>query len=109
MLVGYVGMGIDALLFFALTSLFRIDSHEATVTSIVTMGLTAIVPFGIHLFARQNVPIDLWLMVLPGILFGARIGPWLNQRLGRRRILIGFSALLLIEFLMTFTKRVILY
>ena len=47
-------------------------------------------------------------MVLPGILIGARLGPWLNQALGRRRILIGFGILLLTEFLMTFTKHVIL-
>jgi len=56
----------------------------------------------------SDVPMDLWLMGLPGILLGARIGPWLNSRLGRRRILIGFSTLLVIEFLMTFTKLVIL-
>ncbi len=109
LLVGYIGMGIDASLFFALTYFFRIDSHEATVTSIVTMGLTAMVPFGVHLLVTQDLPIDLWLMVLPGILFGARIGPWLNHRLGRRRILTGFGILLVIEFLMTFTKQVILY
>lgn len=106
--VGYVGVGVDALLFLALTAFFRIDSHDATVTSIVTMGLTAMVPFGIHLLVLQDVPIHLLLMVLPGILFGARIGPWLNQRLGRRPILIVFSVLLLIEFLMTFTRQVIL-
>ena len=107
-LVGYVGVGIDALLFLMLTYFFKIDSHEVTVTSILTMGFTAMVPFAVHLFILSDVPMDLWLMVLPGILLGARIGPWLNNRLGRRRILIGFSTLLVIEFLMTFTKLVIL-
>jgi len=106
--VGYIGAGIDALLFFVLTSRFKIDSHQATVTSIVTMGLTAMVPFGIHLLVIGDVPIHLLLMVLPGILIGARVGPWLNKRLGSRRILIGFASLLLIEFLMTFTKFVFL-
>jgi uncharacterized membrane protein YfcA len=107
--VGYIGAGIDALLFLVLTSLFKVDSHQATVTSIVTMGLTAIVPFGVHLFIINDVPVHLWLMVLPGILIGARIGPWLNKTLGSRRILIGFASLLLIEFLMTFTKLVVLH
>lgn len=106
--VGYIGAGIDALLFFVLTSRFKIDSHRATVTSIVTMGLTAMVPFAVHLFVISDVPLHLWLMVLPGILVGARIGPWLNKTLGRRRILIGFGSLLLIEFLMTFTKFAVL-
>jgi len=106
--VGYIGAGIDALLFLVLTSCFKIDSHQATVTSIVTMGLTAMVPFAIHLFIISDVPINLWLMVLPGILIGARIGPWLNKSLGSRRILIGFASLLLIEFLMTMTKFAVL-
>jgi uncharacterized membrane protein YfcA len=107
--VGYIGAGIDALLFFVLTSRFKIDSHQATVTSIVTMGLTATVPFAVHLFIISDVPINLWLMVLPGILIGARIGPWLNKTLGSRRILIGFASLLLIEFLMTVTKFTVLH
>jgi uncharacterized membrane protein YfcA len=107
--VGYIGAGIDALLFFVLTSRFKIDSHQATVTSIVTMGLTATVPFGVHLFIISDVPVDLWLMVLPGILIGARIGPWLNKTLGSRRILIGFASLLLIEFLITVTKFTVLH
>lgn len=103
-LVGYIGAGIDALLFFVLTSRFKINAHQTTVTSIVTMGLTAMVPFGIHLFILRDVPIDLWLMVLPGILVGARLGPWLNQKMGSKRILIGFATLLIIEFLMTILK-----
>ena len=106
--VGYIGVGIDALLFLVFTSRFKIDSHEATVTSIIAMGLTAIVPFAVHVFVLRDVPLDLWLMVLPGILLGARIGPWLNQTLGKRRIMIGFGSLLLIEFTMTFAKHVLL-
>jgi uncharacterized membrane protein YfcA len=108
LLVGYIGAGIDALLFFILTSRFKIDSHQATVTSIVTMGLTAIIPFCVHLFIIGDVPINLWLMVLPGILIGARLGPWLNKTLGSKRILIGFAALLIIEFLMTISKFTVL-
>ena len=56
--VGYIGVGIDALLFLILTARFKIDSHEATVTSIVAMGLTAIVPFGVHLFILGDVPLE---------------------------------------------------
>lgn len=106
--VGYIGVGVDALLFLVLTSLFRIDTHEATVTGIIAMGLTAMVPFGVHLLVTSSVPLDLWLMVLPGILLGARIGPWLNKTLGRRRILLGFATLLVIEFTMTFMRFVVL-
>lgn len=104
LLVGYIGVGIDALLFLVLTSRFKIDVHQATVTSIITMGLTAMIPFCIHLFIIRDVPINLWLMVLPGILIGARLGPWLNKTIGSRRILIGFASLLIIEFLMTISK-----
>jgi uncharacterized membrane protein YfcA len=104
LLVGYIGAGIDALLFFVLTSRFKIDTHQATVTSIITMGLTAMIPFCVHLFILGDVPINLWLMVLPGILIGSRIGPWLNKTLGSKRILIVFALLLIIEFLMTISK-----
>ncbi len=108
LLVGYIGAGIDALLFLVLTSRFKIDAHQATVTSIITMGLTAMIPFCVHLFIIGDVPINLWLMVLPGILIGARLGPWLNKTLGSRRILIGFASLLIIEFLMTISKFIML-
>ncbi len=68
------------------------------------MGFTAMVPFALYFFVLDGVPLPLRLMVLPGILLGARIGPWLNQRLGRCRVMIGFSVLLLIEFTITFTN-----
>ena len=108
LLVGYIGVGIDAILFLILTSRFKMDVHQATVTSIITMGLTAMTPFVVHLFIIRDVPINLWLMALPGILIGARIGPWLNQTLGNRRILIGFATVLIIEFLMTISKFTLL-
>jgi len=108
LLVGYIGVGIDALLFLILTSRFKIDVHQATVTSIITMGLTAMIPFYVHLFIIGDVPINLWLMVLPGILVGARLGPWFNKTLGSKRILIGFATLLIIEFLMTISKFTLL-
>ncbi|WP_164848366.1 sulfite exporter TauE/SafE family protein [Halobacteriovorax sp. HLS] len=103
-IVGYIGIGVDTLLFFVLTFFFKIDSHKATVTSIVTMGITAMVPFFVHLLIIKNVPLHLWLMVLPGIFLGARLGPWINMRLGQRRILSIFATILVIEFLMTISR-----
>lgn len=55
----------------------------------------------------QDVPLDLWAMVTPGILIGARIGRWLNHLAGPPIILRVFALLLVIEFLMTISKLTI--
>lgn len=109
LLTGYIGVGIDVLIFVALTWLYRSHVQHATVTSIVIMGLTSILPFVVALFFFDTLPLNLWLMVLPGVLLGARIGPWLNTRLGSERVMLFFSVLLILEFCMTFTKLVLLY
>ena len=109
MLTGYIGVGIDVLIFVVLTWLYHTHIQHATVTSIVIMGLTSALPFMFALFFFGTLPLNLWLMVLPGVLLGARIGPWLNTRLGSERVMLLFSLLLILEFCMTFTKLVLLY
>lgn len=54
--VGYIEAGIDTILFLVLTSHFKIALYPVTATSIVTMGLTAMIPFGIYLFILSDVP-----------------------------------------------------
>ncbi len=104
MLVGYIGTGIDVLMFFVLTFLLKANAYKSTINSILTMGMTAFIPFCVHLFVLRDVPIHLWLMVLPGILMGARLGSWLNRTVGIKKVLIGFTFLLLAEFGMTLFK-----
>jgi len=107
LLVSYIGVGVDAIIFFVLTYFFKVFSRRATVTSIVTMGFSAMLPFAFQLFYFHNVPLEMLYMVLPGILVGARVGPWLNFILGPPRVLGAFACLLILEFLMTIYKLVL--
>jgi hypothetical protein len=36
-------------------------------------GWVSVVPFMLHLFVLNDVPIVLWLMVLPGVYIGAQV------------------------------------
>lgn len=92
-LVGYIGIGIDKLLFVLLTQ-YRVNSTKASVTSITMVGLLSIVSSLDHIVVRNDFPWELWLLVLPGLLLGSMIGPFVNKLVGPRRILIAFVVLL---------------
>eukprot|EP01098_Paradermamoeba_levis_P014245 TRINITY_DN6738_c0_g1_i1.p2 TRINITY_DN6738_c0_g1~~TRINITY_DN6738_c0_g1_i1.p2 ORF type:complete len:345 (-),score=98.30 TRINITY_DN6738_c0_g1_i1:469-1503(-) len=104
LLVGYISVGIDTLFFFVVCSVYHMDSRLATVNSILVIGWCSFVPFLLRLFYFKNVRLDLWLMAIIGIIFGARIGPIINKKVGRRRMLIIFVILLLIETIRTFVE-----
>jgi TRAP-type uncharacterized transport system fused permease subunit len=46
--------------------------QRAIVTGIVTGGWVCIVPFLIHIY-RNDVPYALWVLVLPGVFYGAKV------------------------------------
>jgi uncharacterized membrane protein YfcA len=96
-LVGVIGIGIEKLLFIFLT--FQgVDARSAGITSIIVVGFTSAFSFVLFLI-HDKVPIEWWLMVLPGILTGATIGPWLNRLLGARRVMCAFGILCMVEVL----------
>jgi len=75
----------------------------------IIKGLTSILSCRSVWHFFDTLSRNLLLMVLPGLLFGACIGPWLNTRLGSERVMLFFSVLLILEFCMTFIKLVVLY
>jgi uncharacterized membrane protein YfcA len=76
-LVPNIGMG-PALTTFLALALVGYRPERAIVTGILAGGWASIVPFAIHLFYYNDVPYRLWIMVIPGIFFGAKVSSVLN-------------------------------
>ena len=71
LLVPNIGVG-PALTTFLGLQLVGYPAKSAIVTGIITGGWVSLVPFLIHLW-RQNVPMQLWVMVLPGVYVGSQV------------------------------------
>eukprot|EP01125_Pyxidicula_operculata_P020759 TRINITY_DN7761_c0_g1_i1.p1 TRINITY_DN7761_c0_g1~~TRINITY_DN7761_c0_g1_i1.p1 ORF type:complete len:386 (+),score=42.77 TRINITY_DN7761_c0_g1_i1:311-1468(+) len=107
-LMGWISVGIDITIFFALTAFWSVDSRRATVTSIIVIGWTSLLPLLIHIFRDNDVPYILWVMVLGGSILGAKIGPLINKLLGKNVMLVAFILLLFAEVIRTFIELAIL-
>mmetsp|Transcript_25897 Transcript_25897/g.33969 ORF Transcript_25897/g.33969 Transcript_25897/m.33969 type:complete len:336 (-) Transcript_25897:274-1281(-) len=94
-LVSNIGIGNAMMTFVTLTSFVGIDAKRAIVTGIITGGWTSLVPFLVHLIVIQDVPVALWLMVLPGVYMGAKVAPAVHSVLGLEKVLYAFGAFLL--------------
>jgi uncharacterized membrane protein YfcA len=70
-LVPNIGIGPALITYFMLV-LLGYKEQRAIVTGIVTGGWVCIVPFLIHIY-RNNVPYALWVLVLPGVFYGAKV------------------------------------
>lgn len=69
-LVPHIGIG-PALVTYVLLSLLGYSEEQARVTGIITGGWVCILPFVLNALVFDDVPSHLWLMVLPGVFFGA--------------------------------------
>jgi uncharacterized membrane protein YfcA len=71
-LVPNIGIGPALITYFILVIL-GFNEQAAIVTGIVTGGWVCIVPLIIHIYQLNDVPYKLWIMVLPGVFFGAKV------------------------------------
>ena len=71
-LVPHIGMG-PALTTYLVLTVMGYPAEKAVVTGVITGGWASVVPFAIHLFHYDDVPYRLWVMVLPGVFFGAKV------------------------------------
>jgi uncharacterized protein len=71
-LVPNIGIG-PALTTYLILNYFGFSTHSSVVTGIITGGWVCVLPFLIHVFYLQDVPYDLWLMVIPGVYIGAMV------------------------------------
>uniref|UniRef100_A0A7S0B1Z2 Membrane transporter protein n=1 Tax=Minutocellus polymorphus TaxID=265543 RepID=A0A7S0B1Z2_9STRA len=95
-LVAHIGIGNALVSFLVFTFVFRLTPKEAVVTAIVCGGFTSFCPFLIHLFILKDVPLDLWVMGLPGVYLGAKIAPKIHEAIGIGNILAAFVIFLLL-------------
>eukprot|EP01130_Rhizamoeba_saxonica_P017176 TRINITY_DN8210_c0_g1_i2.p1 TRINITY_DN8210_c0_g1~~TRINITY_DN8210_c0_g1_i2.p1 ORF type:complete len:256 (+),score=33.02 TRINITY_DN8210_c0_g1_i2:231-998(+) len=99
--VGYIGVGIDMIIFTVLNALFQVDSRKSTGTSILVMGWTSVVPALVHILHYKDMIYPVWIMIVGGTVIGARLGTLMNNVFGKRRIIILFCLLLTAEVIRT--------
>lgn len=98
-LVPNIGVGPAMITFLGL-SLLGYDPKRSIVTGIVTGGWVCIIPSLLHLFIFNDVPIKLWLMVLPGVYLGASIAPAVHDKVGIINVLGAFGIFLFLTSLL---------
>ena len=100
-LTAQIGLGVDLIVFFFLWKLYRMSVRVSTAISVCLMAATASAGFLYHGVVAGDIPWQLWLWAVPGVLLGGWIGPRINERIGGKGILIALSVLLCAEFLAT--------
>uniref|UniRef100_A0A7S4T0H4 Membrane transporter protein n=1 Tax=Ditylum brightwellii TaxID=49249 RepID=A0A7S4T0H4_9STRA len=93
-LVPHIGIGNAMTTFLVCSFVWRLPAKPSVVTGILVGGWTSLVPFLLHLFVLQDIPIALWVMGLPGVYLGARIAPLVHEKLGITNVLIAFVVFL---------------
>lgn len=73
-LVPNIGIG-PALTTYLILNYFGYSTQSSIVTGIITGGWVCLLPFIIHIFYQQDIPYELWLMVIPGVYLGATVSP----------------------------------
>jgi len=95
-LVAHIGIGNAMTTFLVCSFVWKLPAKKSVVTGILVGGWTSLIPFLIHLIVLQDVPITLWVMVLPGVYLGARLAPLVHERIGITTVLFLFCVFLLI-------------
>ena len=95
LLVTSIGIGPALIAFFMLgDNYLGYSQKQAIVTGIITGGWVSAVPFLLHLLVLGDVPIRLWIMVLPGVYMGAMLAPRVYDIVGMQKIFAAFSVFL---------------
>jgi len=94
-LVTNIGVGPALITFLLLGRDFLGYTHkQALVTGIITGGWVCALPALIHLLVLRDVPMALWIMVLPGVYAGSWLAPKFFASVGLVNVLWGFTAFL---------------
>mmetsp|Transcript_18153 Transcript_18153/g.26412 ORF Transcript_18153/g.26412 Transcript_18153/m.26412 type:complete len:165 (+) Transcript_18153:514-1008(+) len=97
LITGWIGIGIEKVLFMMLTSYDRCNINRACITSISIVGWISMFAFFVHLLILQDIPMMIWLCGLGGVHVGAMVGPELNKLIGPRNVMIIFVVFLIID------------
>jgi uncharacterized membrane protein YfcA len=93
LVVPNIGIG-PALMTFLLLEFFGYSEQEAMVTGIVTGGLVCWVPAAVHYVVLNDVDLQQWVMVLPGVYYGAKLAPLCHEYFGLNNIMWAFATFL---------------
>jgi uncharacterized membrane protein YfcA len=94
LLVPTIGVG-PALTTFIALELSGVSSQRAMVTGVVTGGWACLPTLLVHLLYYHDIPLQLWVMVLPGVYIGAKYAPRVHELVGITKILMAFAIFLL--------------
>lgn len=98
---GWIGFGIDTMFYFILTVIFKINPAASIVTSISLMAAVSLVGTILNVIFHE-VPLSLWYSAIPGVtIAGLFLAAYLAVKLGAKNVLLLFTFLLSIDFLMT--------
>ena len=95
-LVSHIGIGNALISFLVFTFSWKLPPKQAVVSAIVAGGWTSLCPFLIHLLILKDVPLNLWICVLPGVWMGAKIAPRVHVAIGIVNVLALFTIFLLL-------------
>ena len=95
-LVSHIGIGNALISFLVFTFVWKLPPKQAMVTAIISGGWTSLCPFLMHLLILKDVPLNLWICVLPGVYAGAKIAPRVHETIGINNVLALFVIFLLL-------------
>jgi len=99
LLVGFIGIGIEKVTFTIATWQGNVHVQHASVTSITLTGWLSGIAMIVHFVSPQCpaepgyggvLPIAMWVAVLPGILVGSIVGPWIAKTVGAKTVMWAF-------------------
>jgi uncharacterized membrane protein YfcA len=97
LITGWIGIGIEKVLFVMLTSYDKCNINRACITSISIVGWISTFAFVIHMWLLKDVPVMFWVCGLSGVHIGAMIGPTINKWIGSRNVMIVFVIFLIVD------------
>jgi len=98
-LVAYIGIGVEKVMFFLLT-LHGVNAVKSCITGISMCGVLCLVTT-LGKCAHADFPLELWLLGIPGLIVGSVLGPYLNSAMGSKRVLTVFVCLLAFDVIKT--------
>ena len=102
LITGWIGFGIDTLFYFILTVFYHINPAIAIITSISLMASLSV--FGTILNSIfYQLPFSIWFAAIPGVtIAGLFLASYIAVRIGAKNVLLLFTLLLSLDFLMSF-------
>ena len=101
LITGWIGFGIDTIFYFILTIVFKINPAASIITSISLMAAVSLAGTLLNILFNE-IPFTLWYSAVPGVtIAGLFLAAYFAVKLGAKNVLMLFTFLLSIDFIMT--------